>query len=318
MPVNIRRLISRAPAVWVRAWLRVLGPPFIALTAVVSLLAGAIAFRETGMLNIRLWILSAAGLICIHFGTSCLNDYFDFLSGTDTINPTPTPFSGGSRVIQDGSLTPHALLTAACAAITIGAIIDIYLAFLKGLPVLLLGIAGIFFAVGYVQPQINLSKRGFGELAVGLSFGPIMLSGVYYVQTQRINPEIVLIGIVMGLLASGVLWINQIPDYEADKTTGKTNWVVRVGKKKASRIFVIMFSLVYASTALLISRNIVPRTGWVVFLTALPAVKACGIAVKNFNDVEALLPANALAIAVTIIFGLLLSLVFLFAGKPFF
>lgn len=313
MPVNIRRLISRSPARWVRAWLSVLGPPFIALTAVVSLLGGSLAFNKNCALNPGLWVLSALGLICIHFGTSCLNDYFDFLSGTDNINLTPTAFSGGSRVIQEGELSARSLITSGIFFVTLGSLIGLYLSFLRGLPVLLLGLAGVFLAVGYVHPKINLSKRGLGELAVGVSFGPIMLSGVYYVQAGRIDTDVILIGLIAGLLAAAVLWINEIPDYEADKTTGKTNWVVRLGKKKASRVYVILLACAYILSAVFIFKDILPKSSLFVFLTLFLAIKSSRIALKNYNDVEALLPANALSIALTISFGIILSLA-LFAG----
>lgn len=315
MPVNIRRLISHSPTAWVRAWLRVLGPPFIALTVVISLLGGVIAFHHTGLFNFGFWILSTVGLICIHFATSCLNDYFDFLSGTDNINLSSTIFSGGSGVIQEGKLSAKALLITGTLFITFGSVIGIYLTFLNGLPILLLGLVGVFFAVGYVHPKINLSKKGFGELAVGLSFGPIMLSGVYYVQTKIINLNVIFIGIMMGLLATTVLWINQIPDYQADKTTGKTNWVVRLGKKKASYIFVALLSFVYILTAIFIIMDILPRPSWILFLSLVLAIKTAWIALRDYNDVKRLLPANALTIALTITYGILLSSVFLIEAQ---
>ena len=274
-------------------------------------MGGAIAFQRSPELHFGLWILSTIGLILIHFGTSSLNDYFDFLSGTDNINLSPTPFSGGSRVIQQGALSPKALLSGGILFITIGSIVGIYLTLLKGWLVLLLGIAGVFLAVGYVHPQINLSKRGLGEPAVAIAFGPVMLCGVYYVQAQRIDLGLILIGIVMGLLAASVLWINEIPDYEADKTTGKTNWVVRLGKKKASYVYAVLLSSVYFLTLILIFRNVLPPGAFIVFLTLPLAVKSCIIALKNYNEVEKLLPANALSIALTLSYGVLLGLAFL-------
>lgn len=313
MPVKIRQLISRSPTAWVRAWLKVLGPPFIALTVAVSLLGGAIAYQRKGALDFGLWLLSAMGLALIHFGTSSLNDYFDYLSGTDNINRTPTPFSGGSRVLQEGALSPKSLLLGGSLFIAIGSIIGVYLAFLKGLPVLALGVSGVFLAVGYIHPKINLSKRGLGELAVAIAFGPIMLCGVYYVQAQAIDLEIILIGIVMGLLAGSVLLINEIPDYEADKTTGKTNWVVRLGKKKASYAYVALLVLIYLLTFILLTKNILPKSSSIVFFTLILAFRACRIALKNYNEVDKLLPANALTIALTLTFGVLLSLAFLIA-----
>lgn len=311
MPVKIRQLISRSPTLWVRAWLRVLGPPFIALTMAVSLLAGAIVFKQSASIDLRLWLLSAMGLALIHFGTSSLNDYFDFKSGTDNINKAATPFSGGSRVIQDGSLSPRSLLRGGSLFIAIGSIIGIYLSIVKGWPIFVMGVLGVFLGVGYVHPKINLSKRGWGELSVAAAFGPIMLSGVYYVQKQAIDLNIILIGLVMGLLAMSVLWINEIPDYEADKTTGKNNWVVRLGKKKSSYVYLILIILIFAATLILIINNILPQSAYIVFVSLALAIKACVIALKNYNEVEKLLPANALSIALTLSYGALLSLSFL-------
>lgn len=315
MPVNIRRLIERSPTVWVKGWLRVLGPPFIALTVVVSLLGGAIVVHRGIALDLRLWILCALSLVFIHFGTSSLNDYFDYRSGTDNVNQTPTPFSGGSRVIQEGLLSPKALLLGGSIFIVLGSLIGVYLALLKGWLVLLFGIIGVFLAVGYVHPRLNLSKRGLGELAVAVGFGPLMLSGVYYIQTRLIDSGIILIGTVMGLLAGSVLWINEIPDYEADKITGKTNWVVRLGKKKSSYIYVFLCVLIYLLTLFLLLKGILPQSALIVFLTLVLAFKAQKIALKNYNEVERLLPANALAIALTLSYGLLLSLAFLIAKR---
>jgi 1,4-dihydroxy-2-naphthoate octaprenyltransferase len=311
MPVKIRQLISRSPTRWVRAWLKVLGPPFIALTAVVCMLGGAIVFHKTGKLDWGLWVLCTMSLISIHFGTSSLNDYFDYLSGCDNINLTPTSLSGGSRVIQEGALSPKALLAAGTIFVGLGSIIGTYLAFLKGWLVLVLGIAGVFFAVGYVHPKVNLSKRGLGELAVAIAFGPLMLSGVYYVQTQAIDLNILAIGTVMGALAGCVLWINEIPDYEADKTTGKTNWVVRLGKKNAASTYVVLLNLIYLSMVILIIKGILPKSSWIALPTYLLALRAQLIALKNYNTVQKFLPANAYTIAITLTCGLLFGAAFL-------
>ncbi len=313
MPVKIRQLISRSPTRWVRAWLKVLGPPFIALTAVLCVLAAAIVFHKAGKLDLGLWSLCTISLICIHFGTSSLNDYFDYLSGTDNINLTPTGLSGGSRVIQEGALKPGELLAGGSIFVGLGSAIGTYLAYLKGWPILALGIAGVFFAVGYVHPKINLSKRGLGELAVAIAFGPLMLSGVYYVQMQAIDLNVLIIGTLMGALAGCVLWINEIPDYEADKTTGKTNWVVRLGKKNAAFVYVVLLNLIYLSIIILIIKDILPKSSWIVLLTYILAIRAQGIALKNYNAVEKLLPANAYTIAITLTGGLLLAAAFLIA-----
>lgn len=310
MPVKIRQLIAKAPTKQVYAWLKVLGPPFILLTVVLTVLGTSIAYHQ-GYFKLPLFLMVLVSAACIHFGASCLNDYFDFLSGSDNLNATPTPYSGGSRVIQENLLKPQDLLKAGIALLTLGTIIGLVLSILRGWPVFILGVIGVFLAVGYVQPHINLSAKGLGELAVFLGFGPLLVSGAYYVQAKHFDKASLLAGLIMGILAMLVLWINEIPDFEADDKTGKKNLVVRLGKKRSAQVFTALMPVPFLITLAGILTKIFPyAAAWVFFCIAL-AWRAVRVASVNYADVHKLLPANASTIALIIIFGLVMSFGFI-------
>ncbi len=306
MPVKIRRLISQSPTKAVYAWLKVLGPPFILLTVVLTLLGTAIAYNQ-GYFNFGLFLAVLTGSACIHFGASCLNDYFDFLGGSDNINETVTPYSGGSRVIQENLIKPQTLLKAGIGLLSMGALIGLALFVLCGWPVLVLGAIGIFLAVGYVEPRINLSARGLGELAVVLGFGPLLVSGAYYAQVRHFDKVSLFAGVIMGILAGLVLWINEIPDFEADDKTGKKNLVVRLGKKNAALVFIQLQPVAFILTLIGLALKIFPISCVLVFLSAPLSFRAAKTAHKNYMDVQKLLPANASAIALIIVFSLFMS-----------
>lgn len=310
MPVNIRQLIAKAPTKQVRAWMRVLGPPFIALTVVLTALGTAIAFSE-GYFNLVLFLSVMLAAFCIHFGASCLNDYFDHLGGSDNVNVAVTPYSGGSRVIQENLLKPRTLLRASIYLFSVGAIIGVLLSILRGWPILILGMIGMFLAVGYVEPHINLCAKGLGEIAVFLGFGPLLVYGSYYVQARRFDNTPLFAGIIMGILAASVLWINEIPDFEADISVDKKNLVVRLGKKRAARVFMALLPLAYMLIIFGLMFKLLPWRSVLVFLTLPIAYKAAGIAHKYYDDVYKLLPANALTIALIIVFGAILSISFI-------
>lgn len=312
MPVKIRELISKAPTRTVYAWLKVLGPPFILLTVALTLLGTAIAFYQ-GYFNLTLFLLVLAGSACIHFGASCLNDYFDFLGGSDNINLTPTAYSGGSRVIQDGLLKPDDLLKAGTGLLGAGAAIGLALSVLCGWQVLLLGVAGMFLAVGYVEPHINLSAKGFGELAVVLGFGPLLVGGAYFAQVGHFDKVSLFSGLITGILAGLVLWINEIPDFEADDLTGKKNLVVRLGKRSSALIFIWLQPAAFALTLIGLLTDIFPLSVGLVFLCLPLSIRAGKVAYKHYNDLHKLLPANASAIALIIFFSLLMSFGFVLA-----
>ena len=110
------------------------------------------------------------------------NDYFDHLSGCDEANPDPTPFSGGSRMIQNGLITPKRILYAALITFAIGGGIGLYLNYLSGKNVILIiGLIGLFLAFFYTANPFKIVYRTFGEIAVGIGFGPLIVMGSYFV-----------------------------------------------------------------------------------------------------------------------------------------
>ena len=106
-------------------------------------------------------------------------------------------------------------------------------------------------AYAYHAPPLKLSYRGLGELAVALCYGPLIAAGKFLAQRGDWNPQLVLVSIPLGLLIAAFLWINEFPDYLADQTAGKRTLVVRLGRKKASRVFGLLVFLAFATLAVL-------------------------------------------------------------------
>jgi 1,4-dihydroxy-2-naphthoate octaprenyltransferase len=243
----------------------------------------------------------------MHTATNLTNDYFDHLSGCDEANKTPTAFSGGSRVIQEGLLAPKKIFYAALASLALGSAIGLYLNYLSGANVILiLGIIGVFLAYFYTAKPFQIGYGSWGELAVGVGFGPLMLMGAYYVQAQGLPLKVCLISIPIGILIALVLFINEFPDYSGDKSVGKKNLAVILGKKKAVVLYHIFLALVYIIIMYLLASKILPFTCFIVFLSLPLAVKAFVTAQKNFDKIYELLPANASTVGLHSLIGILL------------
>src|SRR2546426_347192 len=117
-----------------------------------------------------------------------------------------------------------------------------------GIDLGLLGLAlvGLAVACFLVSPPLRLAHRGVGEIAVGIAFGPVTVLGVYYVLTRAIDPPAVVLSLSLGLLVSGILWINEIPDIPADAAVGKRTLVVRLGVARATTAFGAIVLAAYA------------------------------------------------------------------------
>jgi 1,4-dihydroxy-2-naphthoate polyprenyltransferase len=290
----------------IRLWAKAIRAPFYTATIIPIVLGAVIAWSEIDHFRWGYFILALAGGILIHTGVNLANDYFDHLSRNDWNNKTPTPFSGGSRLIQNNLLKPYQFLLASLICFGLGSAIGLYLNHvLTGNVILYLGIIGVFLGFFYTATPIQIGYKGFGlgELAVGLGFGPLMVLGSYYVQAQQISLIPILASIPVMILIALVVYINEFPDYEADKSVNKRTLPVILGTDKASYIFSGFFLMAYFLTILFVIMEILPALALLTLLTLPLAIKAIKIARKHNDKVTELLPANMSTIAAHFAFG---------------
>jgi 1,4-dihydroxy-2-naphthoate octaprenyltransferase len=287
---------------------------FLTATIVSIILGASIAYVRNGVFDLGLFVLSLVGGAFLHAGTNVANDYFDHKSGGDDINKEfVRPFSGGSRMIQLGLLKPREVLFEASILFAIGTAIGFYLAFVRGIFVLALGLVGLFSGIFYASPPFKLANRGVGEVFVGINFGVLMTIGAYYVQTQTLNVEPIVASIPVALLIFAVVYINEFLDYNADKAIGKKTLVVRFGREKAARGYAILMGGVYLSIAIGVATRITPVTTLIGFATLPIAIKAVANAFEYYSVPLKLTPSNSSTILCHLLTSLLLSVGYLIA-----
>jgi len=290
-----------------RTVIRVTRAPFSSSLVVSVLVGTAIAWRE-GFFHWGYFLLTLLGIIVINFGQNMANDYFDHLSGGDEINRELTPFSGGSRTIQEGILSPKQVLRWSLFLLLIGILIGLYLALARGWLVLWLGAAGVFIAFFGNAPPFRLNYLGVGELATFIGSGPLIVVGAYYVQSQRATCEALWASIPIGLLGAAILWINQFPDYEADKAVGKNTLVVRLGRQQAVWGYIALLVVSYVAIVAGIALDVLPRLLLLALLT-LPLARRVIRGVLCFHsDPRKLIPTQAAHIQLHLANALLLCL----------
>lgn len=246
--------------------LRMTRPGFLTITAVACLLGIASAASSNGSTDWRLALLTLVLALAAHAGANVLNDYHDALNGADAANQGGLfPFTGGSRLIQQGRVTPEqtrALAWGLLAGVALGGLL---LAWVTGGGLLLLGLAGLALGWAYSAPPLKLMSRGLGELAVALAWGLIVV-GADQVQRRDwlLLPGVAAFG--FALLMANILLINGYPDAASDAAVGKRTLVVRLGARASARLYLLMALLAH---------------GWVVgaaWLGWLPAPALAGLA----------------------------------------
>jgi 1,4-dihydroxy-2-naphthoate octaprenyltransferase len=291
----------------VKTLIRVTRAPFFTATIVPTLLGAVIAWRE-GFFHGGYLILTLIGIVCINAGLDTSNDYFDHLSGNDVGNHELTPFSGGSRTIQDGVLSPRQVLVCSAFFYLIGIVIGLYLAAVRGWVILGLGMAGVFLAFFHNAPPVRLYYLGpgVGELAVGVGCGPLVVLGSYYVQAQRMSYEPLWASIPVGLLITAVLYINEFPDYEADKAVGKKTVPAVLGRARAVWGYIALMVGAYGTILIGIALGVFPYALLLALLTMPLTYRGIRGAIRFHSDTSKLVPTLAATIQLHLVTGLLL------------
>ena len=212
------------------------------------------------LFNTSLFVLTIFGILIAHLGINVFNDYFDGKDGTDEENAEYfQQVSGGSRSIELGLIslagTRKLAIILTLIALAIGAYIvtNVNPANMNGVWQIL--VAGLLLGYFYTARPLRLvARRGLGEIAIFLAFGPLLTLGTGFAifNGDFGNSEhflnCIFLGIPMGLLTTNILLINEFPDMKSDAKTGKNHLVVTFGKKASRWIYLLFLTLAVASS----------------------------------------------------------------------
>ncbi len=242
------------------------------LASILPMVVVSYFLSSNGNLSFLNSILAISGVFFLHLFSNLYNDFFDVKHGTDEANSEyfnvgdkstvlrGAQISGGSRAIELGLITLKNTKKLANIMLFISMIFLVMVccnSYLitnsfsnikaMGLIALIASLLGYF----YTAKPIRLSgRKGLGELTIFLSFGPLLTVGsaiamstnIIVLDYQNLR-DYILIGIPLGLLTTNILFINQFPDYNSDKISGKINLVVLFGKKLSRWIFLLNVTL---------------------------------------------------------------------------
>ena len=292
MPDDVRPKISIMTKIF--KWMVIMRLPFLSATFV-PIFAGA---AVTAMLGYQVswgWLgLTLLAGSLLHIGTNTSNDYFDHMSGTDALNYNYSNkgLNGGSRSIQMGLISSKGILILAIVTFALSAIVGVPLIMKSGLSILWLGLIGFFSGLFYTAPPFKFSSRkGMGELLIGLNFGPLMVAGSALVQTGQLLPEAFLAGIPIGFLIAAVVYMNEFPDYDSDKATGKNTLIVALGPERARAGYVALITSAFVSIVILAFNGVFPMLSLISLLAIYFGFTATKTLYKYYND-RLLQPAN--------------------------
>jgi 1,4-dihydroxy-2-naphthoate octaprenyltransferase len=281
--------------------------PFLSAT-IVPVVLGILIAASHGSFDLVAAILTVVGASFVHLGLNVANDVFDTVQGADDANVTPTQFSGGSRVIQYGLVTLRQMATLATVFYLLALAIGLVLLAFYGSPELLvIGILGFIISIGYTAPRLKFVYRGFGELAVAIGFGPLMLLGAYVVQTGgTLAWEPFVASIPVALFIALILYVNEIPDRPGDARVGTRTLPVRLSREAVITGYNVAVALAYAALVVGVALGILPLPTLLMLLTIPIALQVSRGLRPNYDNPYGLMAIMGTNVQLHLRAGLLL------------
>ncbi len=295
-------------------WIRLARLPFLSVTVGAITVGALYSLWHDGVFSLARFFMALAAGVFLHLAVNISNDYFDYRAGTDEANTRAIPpFSGGSRVLLEGKVSPSAALVVSVVLVILGGGIGLYLNhILPGNFLLYLGLVGVALIFSY-NSGIKLVNFYLGEVVVVVAWG-LMVVGSYYVQSGKFTPDILPLALFLGILTLLILFINEFADEEADRRSGRRMWIHLFGRDGAPYVYLVLVAVAYGFLLYGVFTGAVPPLALISLVGVFPLVGAALHARKNLNEPqEKFLPAvlktingynlNFLLLAVALIFS---------------
>jgi len=207
-------------------WILAIRPKTLFASLAPVVLGLAVAYVEIKAINGLIATLTILCALVLQIASNLANDYLDALRGVD--NETRL---GPTRVTSAGLISLSSMKNALVIALATAFILGIYLMYVGGPVIMIIGLLSLYFAYGYTGGPFPLSYNGLGEIAAFIFFGVIAVIGTSYLQTHNVSRLAIILGMGPGFISACILAVNNLRDIESDTDTNKRTLAVRFGER---------------------------------------------------------------------------------------
>ncbi|HKO52716.1 MAG TPA: 1,4-dihydroxy-2-naphthoate polyprenyltransferase [Polyangiaceae bacterium] len=303
--MNASAPINTTPQLGIRpgslgAWLLASRPKTLSAAAV-PVLVGTACASARGQVQWAPALAALLGALLLQIGANFANDVFDFEKGADTAERL-----GPTRAVQAGLISARSMRRGMLLVFGLALAIGLYLTYLSGPVILLIGCASIASAIAYTGGPYPLGYHGLGDLFVFIFFGLVAVCGTAFVEIGRVPALALWCAIPVGALATAILVVNNLRDRVTDLGAGKRTLAVRYGRGFALGQYRSLLAVSYLTA---IGLAVTSSTGPEILLTLLSLPLALkterAVTASEGRALNPLLAATAKLLAV---FGILFAL----------
>ena len=222
-----------------KAWILAARPKTLTGAAVPVMIGIACAVAMYGWCGIRVVpaVLCMLFALIMQVDANFVNDYFDFMNGTDDEQRL-----GPKRACAQGWITASAMRSGLFVTTLLACIVGLPLVYYGGWEMIMVGLACVVFCFLYT---ISFSYIGLGDLLVLVFFGIVPVCMTYWLTAPptaltSIPFAVVLMSIACGLIIDTLLVVNNYRDIDNDRRAGKLTLIVRIGERGGLVLYLML------------------------------------------------------------------------------
>lgn len=222
-----------------KAWILAARPKTLTGAAVPVMIGIACAVAMYGWCGIRVVpaVLCMLFALIMQVDANFVNDYFDFMKGTDDEQRL-----GPKRACAQGWITASAMRSGLFVTTLLACIVGLPLVYYGGWEMIMVGLACVVFCFLYT---ISFSYIGLGDLLVLVFFGIVPVCMTYWLTAPptaltSIPFAVVLMSIACGLIIDTLLVVNNYRDIDNDRRAGKLTLIVRIGERGGLVLYLML------------------------------------------------------------------------------
>lgn len=285
-------------------WMIAVRPWSFPASAMPVIAATAYLFWKGAQINWLFALWALVNIVIFHAAGNTWSDYFDFRKKVDAED------TFGAKTMTTGMFTEKEILRLSLGLTIIAAAGGVGLLLLTGLPLLWIGLGGLFCTLLYPLLKYN----ALGDLVILLAYAFLPTIGTSFVATGAIDWSILLIALPIGLITDGILHSNNTRDAQTDKRAGIRTMAMSLGSKASTLLygFEVLFPFVWVGMLSII--GFLPLTTIIIFLTLAVAIGCAQTMMKSLNgDMRIIADLDARTANLQLLFSSLMTIAFVIA-----
>jgi 1,4-dihydroxy-2-naphthoate octaprenyltransferase len=214
------------------SWIMAARPRTLTLSMTPVAVGAALAWAAVARIDGPAVVAALLGSMFIQIGTNLHNDAADSERGGDGPDRIGPP-----RVTASGLLSAGEVKRGAAACFAMAGLMGLYLVFVGGWPILLLGVLSVLSGWAYTGGPLPIAYTPMGELFVVAFFGVGAVCGTYWLCAADLGSTPLEAGLALGLMAGAVLLVNNSRDVEADGRVGRRTLAIVAGSRITAWIY---------------------------------------------------------------------------------